>query len=172
MRLLKISEIMREAQENMSSGDFMRTREILSKVKGEIREAIQKLTSNMIMKIINKLEGGEPLTSEDLEYIRLWLVGDAESYTKMENNFNDWLNEFKRLQDVLNKYEDRELSLEELFKLQGIVEDAIRVSEDIKNFLEKKERIEKFEAAVKNSQNLDREVLAYILKHKLTSPEV
>ncbi len=172
MNLLKISEIMKEAQENMFSGDFMRVIQALSKIKNELRETIQELTSDEIRIIIDKLEKGEFLTSRDLECLRLWIIGDAESYSEMENNFDDWLNEFTRLQNVLKEYENKELSLEELFKLQGIIEDASRVAGDIKNFLEKKEQIKNFETAIKNPQDLDREVLLYILKTKLTSPEI
>lgn len=170
--LKDVSLIMKEAQENMVSGEFMRAASFLSENKERVREKIQENTSKEISTIIKKLENGEPLTAEDLDYIKLWIVGDAESYIKLENNFQDWVDEFKRLQGVLDKYEDKELSSEELFRLQGILEDAIRVSADIGNFLEKKERIKKFEEATKDSASLDRQVLIEILRAKLISKEL
>jgi hypothetical protein len=166
------SKVMQEAKNNMSSADFKRIGKVISDIKSMTREQIQKTTSQKIKNVIQKLKENKPLTKEELNTIRLWIVGDADTYIKMENNFQDWLSEFKRLEGALVKYENKELSCDELFKLQGILEDALRVSSDIANFLEKKERVEKFEQASKDTASLDSEVLAKILAAKLDSPEI
>ncbi len=167
-----LSKIMKEAQENMLSEDFKRTGQVLSDIKSATREQIQKITSGEIKNIIQKLKQDGDLTKEELNIVRLWIVGDADTYTKMENNFPDWLNEFKRLEGVLGKYENKQLSRDELFRLQGILEDALRVAYDIGNFLEKRQRVKKFEEAAKDAASLDREVLVKILKAKLDSPQI
>jgi hypothetical protein len=102
--------------------------------------------------------------------MKLWIVGDAQGYLKVENNLDDWIKEFDRLKGVLTEYEAKEsLPLEELVDLQGILEDAVRVASDIGNFLEKKERIKAFEEATKDTQSLDREILVMLLKEKRSS---
>lgn len=171
MRLEKISVVMENALTRMSEGSFQQAGSILSEYKNNIREELQKKTSSEIQKINEKLNNNSQLTIEDLEMIRVWIVGDADSYTKMENNFQDWLEEFKRLEKVLQNYENKECTKNDLFKLIGILEDAIRVNYDIANFLEKQERIRKFENATKDNIDLNREMLIKILESKLQSPD-
>ncbi|MCK5494348.1 MAG: hypothetical protein KAJ14_14650, partial [Candidatus Omnitrophica bacterium] len=69
-------------------------------------------------------------------------------------------------------YESRDLSLPELAKAHGVLEDASRVSADIANYLEKKERVEKFSQATKDPLSLDTEVLRKILRLKFQSPNM
>ena len=90
----------------------------------------------------------------------------------MENNFQDWLQEFKRLETVLKEYDNKECSPNDLFKLHGILQDAIRISYDIANFLDNKERITKFEKAASDVSNIDTDVLVRILTAKLQSPDL
>lgn len=167
-----VSKIMEDSQKRMSSEDFKRAGKVLSDKRSIAREKIQEITSGEIKNIISKLKENKSLTNQDLELVRLWIIGDAESYTKIENNFQDWLNEFKRIESILSEYEKKELTPEDLFKLLAVLEDAIRNASDIGNFLEKQERVKKFEKATKDIASLDREVLAKILTAKLTSPEI
>ena len=166
-----VSEMMKESLENIVSGDFQRASQLLSDGKAAVREKIQEETSGKMKGIISKLKNSTPLNSEELDCVRLWIVGDAEGYTQMENNFNDWLKEFKRLEGVLTGYENRTLTPDELFKLQGILEDAVRVSADIANYLEKKERIQRFEQATLDQASIDKDILMSMLQGKLVSPD-
>jgi len=170
--LENVSEIMKKAQEGMFSGDFMRAAGILSDSRAAVREKLQEATFKEIKAVITKLEDNKPLISQDLDSIKLWIVGDAESYTKMENNYQDWLNEFDRLGSVLKDFENRQLSPGDLFKLQGILEDAVRVSADIGNYLEKKERIQRFQEATRDPASLDKELLVKMLRSKLISKDM
>ena len=89
-----------------------------------------------------------------------------------KNNFQDWVREYERLETTLIRYADSECSMEDLFQLQGILDDATRVSYDIALFLESKERISKFESAVSDGlDKAERDVLAKILTDKLRSPK-
>lgn len=166
-----ISLVMDMAQKNMSSGEFMRAVSFLSDSKAKAREALQKITSDKIKNTIRKLEKNSPLTDEDVQCMELWIIGDAESYIEMENNLEDWLKEFNRIRGVLQNFENKDLSVDELFKLQGILEDAVRVCADIGNFLEKKERIQSFKNSTKDIANLDKDIIIKILIDKLKSSE-
>ena len=90
----------------------------------------------------------------------------------MENDFREWQAEFRRLSGVLERYEGQELSPPALVELQGVLEDAVRVTADISNFLEKKERIERFHQDINNFTPEDAKFLISMLKSMLYSPEL
>jgi hypothetical protein len=164
-----IAEKMGKASNAMTSENFMMVASLLSEVKTQAREQAQLVSSAKIKDAIGKLKSGQALGEEDIQYMRLWIVGDAEGYTGMENSFQEWVAEFKRLQGAIGAYEDKQLSLDELFKVHGIVEDALRISADIGNFLEKQERVVNFENAIRDTKNLDVEILITILESKIKS---
>ena len=163
---------MADAQESMTDGAFQRAGSVLNKCKNIVREEFQRETSAQIKAVIRKLSGQEPISDQDMGLIKLWIVGDAEGYTKMENDFQDWLDEYERLRTTLNDYENKECTAEDLLKRHGILQDATRVNYDIANFLEQKDRIQKFDSATTGSLDKDgREFLARILSDKLNSPD-
>jgi hypothetical protein len=169
---IEVTKIMINARNAMSEGAFQQAANVLSEVKNIVREEAQKKTSPEIKKIIEKLQSGSPVTTEEIALIKAWIVGDATAYTTMENNFQDWLSEYERLVNSLVAYENKDCSSEELLKLHGILEDAIRVSYDIANFLEQKDRINKFESAVADGLDKDeRDILVKMLINKLRSPQ-
>ena len=161
MSFLKgIVDIMKDAQDSATCGEFMRAASFLGQMRGNAREEMQTSTAAKVSELIKRLEGDAPLTEDDIKYMKLWVVGDAQGYLKVENNLDGWIKEFDRLKGVLAEYVAKQgLSVEELVDLQGILEDAVRVTSDIGNFLEKKERIKAFEGSTKDTQALDREIL-------------
>lgn len=167
-----VTKTMTSAKEKMSDGAFQQAGSAFSKAKNMVREEVQKRTSSEIKKIINKLQSNENISVEETSLIQAWIVGDATGYTKMENNFQDWISEYERLEKLLADYENRELSHEDLLRLHGILEDATRVSYNIANFLEKKDRIKKFESAVGDGLDKnERDILVKVLIGKLQSPD-
>jgi hypothetical protein len=174
MFLQGIAQIMENARTNMIDSTFQQAGDVLNNNKNIIREEIQKTTSEVIKTIISKLRVNNALTSEDLDMVELWIIGDAESYTGMENNFQDWLEEYKRLENIIRNYEGKECTISDMIKLYGVIEDAIRVSYDIAYFLENKKRVERFKSSIKNVTNLDKEArdfLISILIEKLDSSD-
>lgn len=173
MYLEDIIKNMEDVRAKMSASAFQQLETVLNESINNIREEIQGITSEQIEKIIKKLKDNKSITVDEQAVIELWIIGDAESYTKMENNFQDWLEELKRLEVVLKDYKLKEHTLNDLFKLHGIFEDAIRLTVDITNFLDNEERINRFKTAIKSISNLekkDRNMLINILSEKLLSP--
>lgn len=169
---LDVTKTMANAKETMSEGAFQQAGSALSEAKNIVREEAQKKTSSEIKKILNKLQSDEHISAEETALIKAWIVGDADEYTKMENNFQDWISEYERLRKSIVSYENKDCSFEELLKLHGILEDATRVSYDIANFLENKERIKKFETAVGDGLDKnERDILVNVLIGKLQSPD-
>lgn len=167
---LNVTKTMANARSVLSDGAFQQAGSALSEAKNIVREEVQQKTSSELKKIIDKLQSSNPMTTEEITLIKAWIVGDAIGYTKMENNFQDWLSEYERLEKSLASYENKDCSPEDLLKLHGILEDTTRVSYDIANFLEKKDRINKFESAVADGLDKDeRDILVKVLTGKLQS---
>lgn len=169
---LNVTKTMANARNVLSEGAFQQAGGVLSNAKNIVRETAQQKTAAEIKKIINKLISKDSITNDEVTLIKAWIIGDAIGYTKMENNFQDWLTEYERLEKSLMAYENKDCTPEELFKLHGILEDANRVSYDIAYFLENQDRIKKFETAIAGGlDNNGRELLAKTLMRKLESPE-
>jgi len=169
---LDVTKTMANATEAMSEGAFQQAGSVLSQAKNSVREEAQRKSSPEIKKILKKLQSDEQLSAGEIALVKAWIVGDAAEYTKMENNFQDWISEYDRLRKSLAAYENRDCSHEDLLTLHGILQDATRVSYDIANYLESKERIRKFESAVGDGiDENERDILINILIGKLQSPD-
>lgn len=167
-----VTKSMANARKVMEEGAFQKTGTLINDTKNMVREDAQSKTAKEIRNIIDKLKSSKPIADYEVSLIKAWIIGDAIAYTKMENNFQDWVDEYERLEHSLIEYENKDCSPEELFKLHGILEDASRVSYDIAYFLENQDRIKKFEKAVTGNLNeKGKEFLARTLLRKLESPE-
>lgn len=148
---------------------LMRFSALLGTFERELREAVQSLTQKDIIKIIDKLKMGEGLTADDHAVLKLWIVGDAEHYTKLENNYEDWQKELKRLVGEICSLGGRDLDISTAMHLRALIYDATRVMDDLIYFTQHKERLGRF---VEATQELDREErfhLVQILEQKLKS---
>ena len=171
----KLNEIISQKQtvdENTEEGYFNKVTAPLVSLGDYLREQMQAETSEKISMIINKLKSDGEVKESDLMFIRLWIVGDAASYVQMENDYQKWLEELNRLFSVIEELKGQDLSLENIYKLQGTARDAIRVIGDIVFFKQQEERINKFENASKNLTSANKLALAKILKQKLESEKM
>jgi hypothetical protein len=167
-----ISRSMKSVAGSGASEDFSRVGSELVQLKAKVREEIQSTTAEEITKILKKLENAEPLSPPEKDLVALWVVGDAEGYTKMEDDFGEWQDEFRRLSGVLESYEGQTPSAQTLVEMHGVLEDAVRVTADISHFLEKKERVERFHSAINNLTPDDAKFLASMIKSMLNSPDM
>jgi hypothetical protein len=167
-----VSQAMAGAQATNTADAFSQLGYDLGKLRGRVREKLQLETSAAMRSIIQKLEKNQPLTPEEQSQVRLWVVGDAEGYVKMEQTLNEWLAEYKRLAGVIEDYAGRPESLLGLVDLHGILEDAAQVANNVARFLDDKERLKRFDAAINNLSATDGKLIADILRDKLASPEM
>jgi hypothetical protein len=167
-----ISRNMKSVAGSSASEDFSKVGSELVQLKAKVREEIQTMTSEDITKILKKLENAEPLTPPEKDLVGLWVVGDAEGYTKMEDDFGEWQEEFRRLSGVLETYESQAPSPQTLVEVHGVLEDAVRVTADISHFLEKKDRVERFHAAINNLTPDSAKFLVSMLKSMLYRPDM
>jgi hypothetical protein len=165
MEYLKgVSQAMKQAQADNTSESYGYVATALVKSKNEIRQAIEQATAEAVAAIIGKLEHNQPLNEAEKQTVKLWIVGDAEGYVKMENNFQD------RLLDVIADWEGKTGSVQELVEVHGMLEDAIKVADDVAHFLEDRERVARCEAALRSLNAEDNKFIAGMLKSMLDSP--
>jgi hypothetical protein len=167
-----MSQVMQQAQAGNDSEKYGYAAVELVKSKDKIREAIEQATVGTVVEIIAKLEKNQPLSEEEKQVVRLWVVGDAEGYLKMENNLKEWLEEYRRLMDVIAGYEGKSGSIQELVEVHGVLEDAIKVADAIAHYLDDKERVTRFNNAMTNLNAQDNKFIAGILKSMMSSPDM
>jgi hypothetical protein len=136
-----------------------------------LRSGYQASIQAQVLRLIDKLRDGVPLTPSDLSTIESFIVGDAEAYTRLENNFDDWVTELGRLVGVLGGMSGS-LQGSGWLDALGEVEDAHRVLNDICNYLQQKERVTRFRKTVAEGITPERaQMLIEILK-ELRAPIV
>ena len=167
-----IGRVFSEAASYASADKYSEAGIALVKARNAIREEMQEMTAAAMKPIIAKLHKNQPLSLEEKDLIRLWIVGDAAGFTKKESDFREWLAEFNRLGEAIRNVNQMPASLPEMLDLHGNLEEAVRLAGDIQFFLEEKERVGRFEQAIQNLSAADADLLAGILQEKLNSPEM
>jgi DNA-binding FadR family transcriptional regulator len=171
MEYLKgMSQAMKQAQADNTSESYGYVATQLVQSKNAIRQAIEQATAEAIAAIIGKLENNQPLDEAEKQTVKLWVVGDAEGYVKMENNFQEWLAEYRRLLEIIAAGEGRTGSVQELVEMHGVLEDAIKVADAVAHFLEDRERVARCAKALSNLTAEDNKFIAGMLKSMLASP--
>ncbi len=173
MQLLQgVSQSMKGVSGDSSADDLTRVSSELVQVKDKVREKLQAATAGDISTILEKLDKQELLTPAERDLVGFWLVGDAEGFTKMEADFSDWQGEFRRLTDMVESYAGQDDSPQNLVEVHGVLEDAIRVAADIAFFLEEKDRVERFNAAINNLTPDDAKFLAEMIRSMITRDDI
>jgi hypothetical protein len=166
-----LTKAMQQAAVSKRAENFGYVATELVKTKDQVRRAVEQATAGSVATIIVKLEANQPLTEDEKQTVKLWVVGDAEGYLKMEKSSRDWLAEYGRLQDAIAAYEGKPGSVQELVEIHGLLEDAIKVADALAHYLDDKDRLSRCDNALKNLNAEDNRFLAGILKSMLTSPE-
>lgn len=152
-----------------SSDGFELFEQDLNGLDAACREMQQKLWADEARTAVKHLERDEPLTPQDLDVIRVFLISDAERYVAMENNFLEWVNELKRLLGEIAKRLNT-VDRDNIADVRGLLKDAVRLAPDIRNYLDEKKRIQQCKAALGSLDRQSREILAKVLKDDLATP--
>jgi hypothetical protein len=152
-------------------GSFQSLTPRLEELFGALRETYQSSVAIPIGATITKLRSGGDPTPDEVALIESFVVGDAEAYTRIENDFQSWINELTRLVRSLSAKTDR-LQGPMLLDAMGEVEDAQRVLGDICNYLEQQERVARYKRTMSQPLNPERkQILAEILARQLASAD-
>jgi hypothetical protein len=144
----------------------------LASLSDELREQIQATTAEQITPLIGLLEADGSIGAKEMELIRLWLVGDAEYYVKTENDFSAWVAELDRLLGVLRALRSEAVTPATMARMEATVRDALRVASDIAFYRQQEERVRSFQTKTDQLNRDDKQTLARLLAHKLSSEDV
>lgn len=162
----ELESFVRSALSTRTAESFEMLERQVNRFDSSIREVQQARRATEARAAIGRLEGHEPLTEADRESIRTLVVGDAEAYIKHKNNLNDWLAELERLSTEMQAMAGRGDD-EVIEDLRGVVKDAVRLLPNIRSYMEEKERLDHFNAALDKLDNSDRQLLAEVLRGML-----
>lgn len=151
-----------------SAQEFSEFEKYVSEVAGFVRETQQSMWADEAKAAIKTLERGGRPTPADNDVIRAFLISDAEGYLAHENNYGDWKRELQRLADDLVRRADM-VDRSTIGDLRGVLQDAIRLVPDIRNYLEERQRVQKFESALNSLDDQSRKMLANLMREQLRS---
>lgn len=140
-----------------------------------IRESIQASLRIPITELIRKLKKNEPLSGEDIRAVEKWLIGDAQHYVEIENNFQDWVKECERLGNLLAGYANPDLNQDEtqLFKLNAFLTDLEFTLKNVMRYIESVNRIDRFRESLGSGKidQKEKKWLIDLIERQLASPE-
>ena len=179
---LYITDKIRMINDNLIKGLDSKNIESLESVKvpldqlsNHVRESIQGNLRESVEILIKKLKKNDEITGTDLQIIEKWIVGDAKYYIEIENNFQDWVNECKRLNDLLKKYGSESFVEDEtsLFRLNALLVDLRYTLADVIRYLNFSNRVKNFmDSASKGmADKEDKKILADLIERQLYSEE-
>jgi hypothetical protein len=121
------------------------------------------------------LNRDEDLTPDDIRVIEKWVIGDADYYSKIENNLIDWIGECKRLCAILSSYtyNESEQNTIKLFELGAILTDLKYTLSDIIRYADAINRVDRFRSSI-GAGTLNQETkkwLAELMGQQLVSDE-
>ncbi len=167
-----VSKLNNDGQEAVLKDDenkYVRLSQIVDAISDSLREYAQEITAEHLQKLSDKLKSESSLSSEDLQLLRMWIVGDAENYINTENSVPEWKKELQRVMREILHFTNDSMPVEDIFKLQALLRDADRVIDDLAFYAAQKDRVAKFDVAVQNLSGEDREFLTALLTTKLKS---
>jgi len=152
-------------------GSFQSLTPRLQQLGAALRESYQSSVAVPVRAVIAKLRRGAELAKEDVALIESFVVGDAEAYTRVENDFQSWVAELARLVKSLGDKSGR-LQGSAILDAMGEVEDARRVLGDICNYLEQQERVGRYKRTMSKALNPEgAAMLVEILERQLASAD-
>src|SRR5215470_7979689 len=105
--LIKIIEAAHGGARPHDVGSFQSLTPRLEELFGSLRETYQSSVAVPIGVVIAKLRSGADPTPAEVALIESFVVGDAEAYTRIENDFQNWIDELTRLVRSLSAKTDR-----------------------------------------------------------------
>ncbi|MCB9758002.1 MAG: hypothetical protein H6753_06245 [Candidatus Omnitrophica bacterium] len=148
---------------------YIRLSQLVDATTDSLREYTQDVNAKEIKHLAQKLKGSDSLSRQDIDLLRLCIIGDAESYVNVENSVPEWKNELQRVMTQVSGYTTEDPKVSDVLRLQALLRDADRVIDDLCFYAAQKDRVQKFEAAVQNLTPDDRALLFGLLNTKLES---
>jgi hypothetical protein len=136
------------------------------------RETFQDTFADTYASIAAKLDRGQAIDAAERRALEVLFTGEAEYYLKTENNFNDWIDELRRLMGELRgAREDGLGNIAELMRVQALCRDAMHVLPEVQYYLREAERVELFRESLASEITPESgRMLARMIRDLLASP--
>ncbi|MCK6624411.1 MAG: cytochrome P450 [Anaerolineae bacterium] len=146
----------------------------VSQLDAQARETLQARLNEHLWPVVAKLENGDSLAAAEQDMLQTLLVGDAKSYVKNEDRVDTWKSEIERLVEEIRRLQATDLNeLSSLTRLQALCREVMRILPDLVFFYEEKERVHRFDEAMRGAIDRDtRRTLANLIKEMLASDKV
>lgn len=116
--------------------------------------------------ILAKLQQGASLTPDELQVLRLLIVGDADQYLKYDDDFEDAKTELKKILDEIQALASLDSNLDSLMHLRVLCREAASSLGPVLYYLEQKERVHNFEEHTRGPLSADAaRILAGIVRN-------
>jgi hypothetical protein len=159
------------ARQSSSGTDYELLEQHVSSLEAMAREAVQSVLSAQYKAIVEKLEGDDLLSDEELQWLELIIVGEAEQPLTHEAEVAAWEQELEALVAELNPAAGAGADwVESLLQLQGLCREAVPLVNRIAFFYREKERVESFQNARSAELTPEaRQLLADVIRAMMTS---
>ena len=163
----KMSEALNTAEQCSST----ETVENYSHLAAQLQElgslAARSLRSQVASEpLLAKLQQGASLTPDELQVLRLLIVGDADQYLKYDDDFEQAKTELKKLLDEIRLLASPDSNLDSLMHLRVLCREASSALGPVMHYLEQKERVRNFEEHTRGPLSSDAaRILASIVRN-------
>lgn len=106
--------------------------------------------------LARKLRAGETLSSDEMQTVRLLLVGDADYYLKYDEEFDRCRTEVTKIVDEIERFKSGELGVDGLMHVSTLCREASNLLALAQHYLDARERVRRFEATT--TSGLDRDM--------------
>lgn len=121
--------------------------------------------------LVRKLRAGESLSPEEMQTVRLLLVGDADYYLKYDEEFERCRDEVKKIVGEIERFKSGELGVDGLMHVSTLCREASNLLALAQHYLEARDRVRQFETTT--AGGLDRDMgrtIAGIIEGMFTGP--
>lgn len=173
-RINEIADMATRSLEAEASTGYEMLSSHVHKLEAQAREAFQAKLGDHFWPIVEKLENGVPLAAAEQDMLQLFVVGDAKYYVKYENDVENWKHEINRLLEEIKRLQASGLAeMDSLMHLRALCREAMRVLPDLAFYYREKERVHKFDEALRGAIDRDtRRFLANLIKDMLASDKI
>ena len=173
----QITQTLQAAQQSLNSDASTAYQTLdhqIRQLENVARENFQAKLKNDYQTVVEKLEKGTPLTTDERQILELLIVGEANYYLRHENDFGNWLNELRRISAEIERLQAGGLTkIAEVMHLQALCRDARGILPDIMFYLREKERVERFKSGTQGEISpADGKMLANMIRAMMASPDM
>jgi hypothetical protein len=163
----KMSEALNTAAQCSSTETVENYTQLATQLEALDASAGRSLRSHVnCQPILAKLQQGASLTPDELQVLRLLIVGDADQYLKYDDDFEDAKSELKKILDEIQALASPESNIDSLMHLRVLCREAASSLGPVLHYLEQKERVRNFEEHTRGPLSADAaRILAGIVRN-------